>query len=46
MFAGTVTFNPREYSGLPYKTAVQPAVWQGKSESKDAELREVAFTAY
>lgn len=28
MFACTVTFNPREYSGLPDKTAVQPGlIW-------------------
>lgn len=46
MFACRVTFNPSEYGGSPYKTPVQPAVWQGKSEGKDAELREVAFTAH
>lgn len=45
MFAHRVTFNPREYGGLPYKTAVQPAVWQANGK-QDAELREVSFTAF
>lgn len=45
MFACRVTFNPREYGGLPYKTAVQPAVWQANGK-QDAELREVSFTAF